>query len=310
MGGLLRVRPLISRQGYIFFEDFMALLAVFAGGRALELRLTSLLEPRYSLAHGRSWGGLNRIIRERPATGAVVDLDAVPPLPTVERALAGLRSQFPHLGLVLLLRKARDPVTLFRLGRAGIHDLVLLPVEDLGEGLARTLARSARRGATSLVARGLSPYLPPRELRFAVKAMNSVHRMWSAEELAEEIGLTRPHISECFRKVGMPSLGHFLLWSRLFHAGHWLEEPGRTGESVGRQLEYSSGAAFRRALKHYTGATPTQVREKGGLRFVFRAFRARTGLEGPEGARGRKDPPRPGARSRGALESRSWVSLA
>jgi hypothetical protein len=43
-------------------------------------------------------------------------------------------------------------------------------------------------------------------------------------------------------------------------------------------LEYSSGAAFRRALKHYTGATPTEVREGGGLRLVFRAFLSRTGL--------------------------------
>jgi AraC-like DNA-binding protein len=67
-------------------------------------------------------------------------------------------------------------------------------------------------------------------------------------------------------------VGHFLLWVRLFHAGHWLTEPGRTGESISRQLEYSSGAAFRRALRHYTGATPTQVRERGGLPFVLGCF--------------------------------------
>src|ERR671934_141929 len=48
-----------------------------------------------------------------------------------------------------------------------------------------------------------------------------------------------------------------------------VEEPGRTGESVSRQLEYSSGAAFRRALREYTGATPTHVAERGGLEFVL-----------------------------------------
>jgi AraC-like DNA-binding protein len=144
-------------------------------------------------------------------------------------------------------------------------------------------------------------------MEIAVFAMDSVHRMWSAEELAEEIGLTRPHISECFRRVGMPSLGHFLLWTRLFHAAHWLEEPGRTGESVGRQLEYSSGAAFRRALKHYTGATPTKVREKGGLRFVFRKFLERTGLL--DSGR-RRDGSFPPTARRGAPGRQSWVSLA
>jgi AraC-like DNA-binding protein len=62
------------------------------------------------------------------------------------------------------------------------------------------------------------------------------------------------------------------------HAGLWLSEPGRTGESVSRQLEYSSGAAFRRALKHYTGATPTETVERGGLDFVLSCFLRACGL--------------------------------
>jgi AraC-like DNA-binding protein len=144
-------------------------------------------------------------------------------------------------------------------------------------------------------------------MEIVVLTMNSVHRMWSAEELAEEIGLTRPHISERFRRVGLPPLGHFLLWTRLFHAAHWLAEPGRTGESVSRQLEYSSGAAFRRALKHYTGATPTQVREKGGIRLVFRTFLSRTGLLG---LGRRRVPPLAEGGTPGAPGGRSWVSLA
>ena len=74
------------------------------------------------------------------------------------------------------------------------------------------------------------------------------------------------------KRLGLPSTGHLLTWARLLHAGRWLEEPGRSGESVSRQLEYSSGAAFRRALKQYTGATPTEVVEAGGLGFVIESF--------------------------------------
>jgi len=256
----------------------MALLAVLASDRPAELRLTELLESQHSLALSHSWGGLNRVIRERPATGAIVALEAVPPYPSSERALAGLRAQFPHLGLILLLQKQKDPFTLFRLGRAGIRNLVLLRVEDLRHELSRTVAQAEEGGATSFLVGALSPYLPRRELRMAYLAMDSVHRRWSAEEMAEEVGLTRPYLSERLKEVGLPSLGHFLLWIRLFHAGHWLEEPGRTGESVGRQLEYSSGAAFRRALKLYTGATPTEIREEGGIRLVFQRFLRRNGL--------------------------------
>ena len=144
--------------------------------------------------------------------------------------------------------------------------------------MSRALARASEGTATSLVTRFLSPYLPRRELQMAFLAMDSVHRRLSAEEMADEVGLTRPFTRELLKRCGLPSLGHFLLWTRLFHAGHWLEEPGRTGESVGRQLEYSSGAAFRRALKHYTGATPMGVREGGGLSLVFRSFVLRAGL--------------------------------
>ena len=205
-------------------------MALLAGDRALEIRLGELLEPRHALALAHSWGGLIRVVRERPVTGAVVDLAAVPSLPSSEAALADLRSQFPHLGLVLLVRKLRDPVSLFRLGRAGIKSLILLSVQDLEMEMGRALARAEEESATSLVTRILSPYLPRRELRMAYLAMDSIHRRWSAEDLAREVGLTRPFISERLKAFGLPSLGHFLLWAKLFHAGHWLEEPGRTGE--------------------------------------------------------------------------------
>ena len=232
-----------------------------------------------------SWGGLKRVIRERPVTGAVVDLEAVEPSPSTEAALSGLRGQFPHFGLVLMVRRHRDPFTLFRLGRAGIRNLVLLNLDDLEGELPRALARAGEEGATALVTRFLSPYLPRRELRVVFRAMDGIHRRWTAESLAGSAGLTRPFLSERLKSFGLPSLGHFLLWTRLFHGGQWLEEPGRTGESVGRQLEYSSGAAFRRALKNYTGQTPTRVREGGGLSLILKTFARENHLRAPRPGR-------------------------
>lgn len=259
----------------------MSLLAVLASERAMEHRLTELLEPEHSLALGHSWGGLLRLVRERPVTGAIVDLGAVQPLPSTHASLMSFRSQFPHLGLVLMIRRFEDPFTLFRLGRAGIQNLILLTLDGGKSDFRRAVVKAHGQSATATVMRVLSPLLPRRELRMTFLAMDSVHRRWSAEELAGEVGLTRPFLSERMKALGLPSLGHFLLWTRLFHAGLWLEEPGRTGESVGRQLEYSSGAAFRRALKHYTGATPMEVREGGGLRLVLRHFFSRSGLQAP-----------------------------
>jgi AraC-like DNA-binding protein len=239
------------------------------------------MEPRHSLVTSASWGGLNRVIREKPATGIIVSFEAIPTYPSRERAIVGLNARFPNSALVLMVKREGDPHTLFRLGKIGIRNLVFAPLDRRGNELTRTLAQALSRSPASRVSRLLGTFLSGRELKTANLAMDSIHQRWSAEDLAGEVGLTRPHLSECFKEVGLPSIGHFLLWAKLFYAGHWLEEPGRSGESVARQLKYSSGAAFRRALKLYTGATPTQVKEDGGLRFVVRQFFRRNRLPRP-----------------------------
>jgi len=257
----------------------MALVATLTRDRGLGLRLKEALSPTHQIATARSLRGFTSLIRERPVTLAMADLASLPSSGAPGSSLTHLRQLFPHLGLVLIVRRHRDAATLFLLGRAGIQDLVLLALDDLETGLKQRISHALAGGGASLVARALSPYLPRRELMATHLAMDSVHLRLTADEFAGEVGLSRPFMSECFKAFGLPSVGHFLLWARLFHAGHWLTEPGRTGESVSRQLEYSSGAAFRRALRHYTGATPTQVRERGGLPFVLGCFLRQTRLE-------------------------------
>jgi AraC-like DNA-binding protein len=224
------------------------------------------------------------MVRERPASVAVVDVDAVGRLPSGRDALGEIRSSYPRLGLVLLVRQTRDAVALFDLGRVGVRNLVFINVDGLEHQIVRAVARAGENGATAVVTRTLSAHLSRRELLTVHRAMDSVHRRWDADAFAESVDLSRPFLSEVLKARGLPSVGHLLLWTRLLHAGLWLSEPGRTGESVSRQLEYSSGAAFRRALKHYTGATPTQVVERGGLDFVLSCFLRACRL-GPRGER-------------------------
>jgi AraC-like DNA-binding protein len=252
----------------------MSFLALLSRDRLLKESLERSLTG-HALVRSPSWPGLLRVVRERPVTMALVDLAD---LERVEERLLELRASFPYLGLVLMARRHDDPVALFRLGRSGIRNLILLSVDHLARELPRTLARAHEEGTTALVARRLSAYLPRRELRALRQALDGVHERWSADEFAGRIGISRPHLSVRMKRLGLPSTGHLLTWARLLHAGRWLEEPGRTGESVSRQLEYSSGAAFRRALKQYTGATPTQVSERGGLDFVLARFVERCGL--------------------------------
>ena len=95
-------------------------------------------------------------------------------------------------------------------------------------------------GATSRVFAALGTFLPRRELRTAHLAMDSVHRRWSAEDLAEEVGLTRPHLSERFKEARasvprtLSPLGQALLCRAL---------AGGTG-SVGRKCGKAVGLFF------------------------------------------------------------------
>ncbi len=250
----------------------MGFVALLSHDRPVRSQVERSLGPAHALAATPSWPALVRLVRERPVTSALLDLSTLERQGRSESRLHGLRERFPHLPLILLARPNENPVTLFRLGRAGVRDLVLLQVDDLDRELARALVRVGLRGPTAVVTRALARLVPQRELWAVRLAMDGLHHRWRADEFAAQLSLSRPHLSACLQEVGLPSAGHLLTWSKLLHAGHWLEEPGRSGESVSRQLEYSSGAAFRRALRLYAGATPTQIMERGGLNFVLDRF--------------------------------------
>jgi len=215
---------------------------------------------------------LHQYLLNRPVTAILVDVSALPGTSSRLEALRPLRRGFPRTPIILLARLGTDPAVLFELGRTGLRHLVMVHADDWELELRRVLAEAAEESPPALVARRLAQYVPPRELQVLRLAMESLHRRPSAEGFSREVGLTRPFLSQCLKATGLPSVGHLLVWSRLFHAAHWLEEPARSGESISRQLEYSSGSAFRRALKHYTGATPSEIARGGGLTLVLGGF--------------------------------------
>jgi AraC-like DNA-binding protein len=221
----------------------------------------------------RTWERLLRLVRERPVTAIVIDSAALDPSVRGDEAVGELRRRYPSLAMVLVARAHLDPVTLFRLGRAGIGGLVLLPFDSLtSDELGASLWRALGGSTDAVVTRAVSPYVPEREAAAVRLALEGVQRGWSAEELAAMVGLTRAHTSVRLRSCGLPSAGHMLTWAKLLHGGRWLTDPARSAQSVSRQLEYSSGAAFRRALRTYTGLSPTQVRAHGGLSVILERF--------------------------------------
>jgi len=262
------------------FPKIMALVTVLTRDPQVLQAVQGPLLGAHSVAATRSWERMSLLVRERPATAVVLDSGALPEHVAEDAAVGDLRRRYPSLALVFVVRPGADPVSLFRLGRAGLGNLVLLPAGALASDVARAIRSVLLNGTGALVTRAVSSYVPSREstaIRFALEA---VQRGWATEELAARLGLTRPHLSVRLGRAGLPSAGHLLIWAKLLHAGRWLTDPGRSAESISRQLEYSSGAAFRRALRTCVGATPTEVKERGGLRFVLRRFLDACGLGG------------------------------
>jgi len=258
----------------------MAFVSLLTRDPQVERAVRRPLEDRHVVALSGGWERLLHSVRERPVTCAILDEAFLPPLGRPAGALAELRERFPSVAVVWLARPGSDPRDLLRLGQAGVDRLLLVPVDDVERDVGGSVGRALGRGTAALVTREVSPYLPPRSVAAVRLALDEVHRRLSADDFAGRMDLSRPHLSVCLRAAGLPSAGHLLVWVRLLHAGRWLADPGRSAESVSRQLDYSSGAAFRRALREYLGATPTQVAREGGLAFVLGCFLKRCGLEG------------------------------
>lgn len=262
----------------------MALVYAFSSDPGTLSFVRDALAGVHDVATARTWGRLGLALRERPVSLCVIDLTGISMSDGGRGELMALRRRFPSVAFVILERGSVKPRQLLDLGRLGFRSLVLMDCEGQEWRFCRSVERAWEPTVASRVLRAVSPKLPFRESRILGMALDHVHRCWSAESLAKRVGLSRPFLSVLLKRAGLPSAGRLLVWVRLLHAAEWLGDPGRTGQSVSRQLEYSSGAAFRRVLKNYTDATPTLVIARGGMPFVLRHFLGDTGLDPARGA--------------------------
>ena len=230
--------------------------------------LTAAAAPR-AVLWADSWRELQRVVRRNPVALVVMDLHAETRKDGALRVFRFVQ-RFPLTPLVVW--GDVDGRDLFRVGKAGATDIVISRDAD-DDLLVREILDRA-------LTRGLWPSLEPKlEGRVDNDGIDLLR--YAAEHIPDQIQV--PELAAAFdvsistlerrcERWSVPTPGRLLLWLRVLHGLRWLMEPGRSVESVGHQLGYSSGAAFRRAIKASVGTRGGSLRGLDGLDRAFDMF--------------------------------------
>ncbi|MDF1504102.1 helix-turn-helix domain-containing protein, partial [Roseisolibacter sp. H3M3-2] len=115
-----------------------------------------------------------------------------------------------------------------------------------------------------------------RALRGAVLlAVTRAHERLTPERLARLIAVSRRALTRRLSEAQLPPPHQMLTWGRLVVAAHLLEDGTRSADGVALALDFPSGSAFRNVCRRYVGATPLEIRARGGAAFVIDRLFAR-----------------------------------
>lgn len=251
----------------------MALIAVLDDSEEGSPASGRWLEAAYTVTAARSVEGLERLIRMRPAVAAVISLDSCVAPVGRSSVLDRLARAFPKLPVVVWAGPRPDPNGLLQLGRHPAARFCAVGPGFDGQLLVRALREAIGTGP------GRIPVLLGRVApRWAVavlrRVVDTVEACWTVDQLASALGLRSQELNRRLREAGLPSAGRLLHWVRVFYAAWWTGEPGRTGATISRQLEYASSQSLVRAVRTLVGVTPGQLADLGGLDWAWLRFLA------------------------------------
>jgi AraC-like DNA-binding protein len=191
-----------------------------------------------------------------------------------------LKLRFARITLVAYVtvtpQRARD---LFDAGRAGFDGLLMADHDDSPLQLRSVIEQAEARGVAGLIRHRLGA-LHPLVRDAVLVCVTRAHMRLTSHRLAEILSSSPRNLVARLTKDGFPSPQKLISWGRLIVAAQMLEDRNRSADSIARVLDFPSGSAFRNTCQRYLGATPQEIREKGGATFVVGAFLAEVGRTG------------------------------
>lgn len=256
----------------------MATLAtMLTDPRALQ-RLATAVQGEHTVLHCKSWEELEAASKNDAVALAIFDLfaDGKANFDVLRR----LKMRAERITLVAYVTvtpdRSRD---LFDAGRAGIDGLLIAGQDDTPQAFRAVLERAEARGVAQIIRPRVAHFVPM--VRDAIMvAITRAHLRLTSHRLAEICGAPKKALLKALDDAGCPPPQKLITWGRLIVAAQMLEDERRTADGVARLLEFPSGSAFRNTCQRYLGATPQEIRSKGGATWAANHFLAELGRIG------------------------------
>jgi AraC-like DNA-binding protein len=159
---------------------------------------------------------------------------------------------------------------------AGVHQIVLLGIDDAGVALRAALIMARQQCAADWVMSQLTPLVPVILRPMVAVALAHPSDVTDVASLADEMKVhIRTLFYRCERAAFTPP-AELLVWVRLALVAHLLESTSCSITTIANELSYPSVTALRNAMKRYTGHRASEVRTQGGIRVVIDAMGRRT----------------------------------
>ena len=94
----------------------------------------------------------------------------------------------------------------------------------------------------------------------------------STDEIATEMNVSRPYLSDQFKKATGKNLSEYIMVKKIEHAKKELEFFNTDIKKLSEKLSFSSQSHFTRVFKKYTGITPSEYREQVFLNKVKKSL--------------------------------------
>ncbi len=245
------------------------LAAMITDPNALQ-RLSAAVQGDHAVIHCANWESLEAACKDEAVSLAIVDLFAEGK--THFDVIRRLKMRAERLTLVayvtVSIERARD---LFDAGRAGLDGLLIAGQDDTPAAFRAVLERAEARGVAQLIRPRVAQY-PPMVRDAIMVAVTRAHLRLTGQRLAEICNVSKRHLLTSLDDAGCPPPQKLITWGRLIVAAQMLEDGQRTADGVARVLDFPSGSAFRNTCQRYVGATPQEIRAKGGANWVASLF--------------------------------------